>query len=76
MIPKGTGNAEGMYNNNRFADRDRLTLLLSLILPCQILVKQNHNMEWLFMSLKPDGSPIDIGLASSCILDQKSEKSK
>lgn len=71
-------NAKGVYNTNRFADQSAINSATQFD-PTQPIYSSGNSPygNGYYMSLKPDGTPIDIGLANPlAILEQKSDKSK
>ncbi len=71
-------NAKGVYNTNRFADRGAINSATQFD-PTMPLYSENNSPygNGYYMSLKADGTPIDIGLANPlAVLEQKSDKSK
>lgn len=71
-------NVRGMYNTNRFADRGAINSATQFD-PTQPVYSETESPygNGYYMSLKPDGTPIDIGLANPvAVLDQKYDKSK
>ena len=71
-------NAKGMYNTNRFADQGAINSATQYDPTMPIFDTTNSPYgNGYHMSLKPDGTPIDIALANPvAILDQKHDKSK
>ena len=70
-------NARGMYNNNRFADQGAINSATQFdpTMPVYSETESPYGNGY-YMSLKADGTPIDIGLANPlAILNQKSDKS-
>ncbi len=70
-------NARGMYNNNRFADQGAINSATQFdpTMPIYSETESAYGNGY-HMSLKTDGTPIDIGLANPlAILNQKSDKS-
>ncbi|MDO5524207.1 MAG: TonB-dependent receptor [Bacteroidia bacterium] len=71
-------NAKGMYNTNRFADQGAINSATQFdpTMPIYAATDSPYGNGY-HMSLKPDGTPIDIALANPlAILDQKYDKSK
>ncbi len=71
-------NVRGMYNNNRFADRGAINSATQFDPTMPLLSETNSPYgNGYHMTLKPDGTPIDIGLANPlAILMQKHDKSE
>lgn len=71
-------NAKGVYNTNRFADRGAINSATQFDPTMPVYSETNSPYgNGYHMSLKADGTPIDIGLANPlAILEQKSDKSK
>ncbi|SCD19331.1 SusC/RagA family [Proteiniphilum saccharofermentans] len=71
-------NAKGVYNTNRFADRGAINSATQFDPTMPVYSETNSPYgNGYHMSLKTDGTPIDIGLANPlAILEQKSDKSK
>lgn len=71
-------NARGMYYTNRFADQGAINSATQFdpTMPVYSETESPYGNGY-HMSLKPDGTPIDIGLANPlAILEQKYDKSK
>src|SRR5690554_1301759 len=71
-------NVRAMYNTNRFADRGAINSATQFdpTMPIYAETESPYGNGY-YMSLKPDGTPIDIGLANPlAILEQKYDKSK
>ena len=71
-------NARGMYNSNRFADQGAINSATQFdpTMPIYSETDSPYGNGY-HMSLKADGTPIDIGLANPlAILDQKYDKSE
>ncbi len=71
-------NAKGVYNTNRFADRGAINSATQFDPTMPVYSETNSPYgNGYYMSLKADGTPIDIGLANPlAILEQKSDRSK
>lgn len=71
-------NVRAMYNTNRFADRGAINSATQFdpTMPVYAETESPYGNGY-YMSLKSDGTPIDIGLANPlAILEQKYDKSK
>lgn len=71
-------NAKGVYNTNRFADTGAINSATQFDPTMPVYSATNSRFgNGYHMSLKADGTPIDIGLANPlAVLNQKSDKSK
>lgn len=69
-------NAKGMYITNRFADQGAINSATQFDPTMPIYSTNSEFGNGYYMSLKPDGNPIDIGLANPlAILEQKHDNS-
>ena len=69
-------NAKGMYITNRFADQGAINSATQFDPTMPIYSTNSNYGNGYYMSLKPDGTPIDIGLANPlAILEQKHDNS-
>ncbi|HBX44542.1 MAG TPA: SusC/RagA family protein, partial [Porphyromonadaceae bacterium] len=69
-------NLKGMYNTNRFADRGAINSATQFDPTQPIYSSGSSYGNGYFMSLKQDGTPIDIGLANPlAVLEQKQDES-
>ncbi len=70
-------NVKGVYNKNRFADKAAVGAAAEFDPTQPVHVNNNPYGNGYYMSLKKDGTPIDIGLANPlAILEQKRDVSK